>query len=186
MVTLKNTTYTLNKLMSPPLNNRVEGLTEQFVFVFFVLLLIIVLIFLVIKFLTKNTMLSNRLIKHLGGIKLGQKNSIQVIEFGGDIYLVGVGDDVQLIDKIDQIEKINLIKQTLNTNHKSINFLDYKSLFNGLKKNKAEEIIHTENQTNSTFHEVIYEKINNVKKRNEKIDSMLINDKNKDRENEDD
>ncbi|NDI33378.1 flagellar biosynthetic protein FliO [Chengkuizengella sediminis] len=186
MVTLKNTTYTFNKLMPPLLKNPGEGLTEQFLLVFFVLLSIIALIFLVFKFLSKkNTWLSNSLIKHLGGVKLGQKNSIQVIEFGGDIYLIGVGDEVQLIDKIDQIEKINLIKQTLNSNQKSINLVNFKSLFNGLNKKNAEEI-HNENQSSSTFHEVIYEKMNNVKKRNQKIDSMLIKDKNKDRENKDD
>ncbi|MFS1513188.1 flagellar biosynthetic protein FliO [Chengkuizengella sp. SCS-71B] len=185
MATLKNTTYTLNKLMPPLQNTYEEGLTEQFFLVFFMLLFIIALIFLVFKFLSKkNTWMSNSLIKHLGGVKLGQKNSIQVIEFGGDIYLIGVGDEVQLIEKIDQIEKINLIKQTLNSNQKSINLLSFKSIFNSLNKNNEEEI-HKDNHANSTFHEVIYEKMNNVKKRNQKIDSM-INDKNKDRENKND
>ncbi|MDP5273452.1 flagellar biosynthetic protein FliO [Chengkuizengella axinellae] len=190
MITIKNTTKAFMNdlnLGMPPLQTKYgEGLMGEFFLVFFVLLSIIAFIFITFKFLSKKSAwTSNGLIKHLGGVRFSQQKSIQVIEFGGEIYLIGVGEEVQLIDKIDEKEKVEHILGTMNSKSTSINMVNIKDIFSRLKKNKGQEP-HHDHQTNTNFHDVFYEKMNTVKKRNQEISTMFKNDNNKDREKNDD
>lgn len=83
--------------------------------VLFSLLLIIGLLYVVMKVLSrKNRWLSaGGTFRPLGGIPLGPNKSVQMIEIGESIYLVGVGENVQLIDKIVDEEEISRIKSRL-------------------------------------------------------------------------
>ena len=47
---------------------------------------------------------TNRALRSLGGIPLGQNKSLQVVELSGRVYIVGVGDNITLLDKIDEPE----------------------------------------------------------------------------------
>ena len=47
---------------------------------------------------------TNRALRSLGGIPLGQNKSLQVVELSGRVYVVGVGDSITLLDKIDDPE----------------------------------------------------------------------------------
>ena len=73
-----------------------------------VLGLIIALIILLVRFLGKrNRYLSqSHAIRTLGAIGLGPNKSLQVIELGGSIYLVGVGEDISLVDKISNPDEV--------------------------------------------------------------------------------
>jgi flagellar protein FliO/FliZ len=69
----------------------------------FALLLILVLIYLLLKFLNKRNKLSNQVkaLENLGGISVGPSKSIQIVRVGSKIFLVGVGENVQLLEEIE-------------------------------------------------------------------------------------
>lgn len=39
--------------------------------------------------------------KHLGGVPLGKDRSVQLVKLGDQVYVLGVGESIQLIDRID-------------------------------------------------------------------------------------
>lgn len=81
-------------------------LAGSLIWVIVSLAIVIVLIILVIKWLSQRnrTWGTNRSLRSLGGIALGQNNSLQVVEIAGRIYIVGVGESITLIDKLDKPE----------------------------------------------------------------------------------
>ncbi|MBB3109403.1 flagellar protein FliO/FliZ [Paenibacillus phyllosphaerae] len=98
---------------SPVMAN--TNMTGYLIWVIFALLLVTSLIVLVIKFLAqRNRMIgSNRSLRSLGGIPLGQNKSLQVLDLSGRLYVVGVGENISLIDKIDDPEEARSILQSL-------------------------------------------------------------------------
>lgn len=39
--------------------------------------------------------------KHLGGVPLGKDRSVQLVKLGEQVYVLGVGESIQLIDRVD-------------------------------------------------------------------------------------
>src|SRR5690606_26555782 len=79
------------------------------------LAVIVGLIVLLIRFLSKRGkwFQNQKVMNRLAGLQVAQHKSVQLIEVGDAIYVIGVGDDVQLIDKIDQPEQVAAIKRLL-------------------------------------------------------------------------
>ncbi|MCC2249270.1 MAG: flagellar biosynthetic protein FliO [Bacillota bacterium] len=80
-----------------------EPLWVNFIKLFFALALILGLIYLLLKFLKKKNALFNQVksLENLGGISVGQNKSIQIIRVGSKFYLIGVGDNVEMLQEID-------------------------------------------------------------------------------------
>ena len=85
-------------------------------YVIVVLIAIIALIVLLIRFLSRNSRIftSGRGIRLLGGIPLGQNKSLQIVEIAGRIYVLGVGDNVQLIDVIADEKEAERIRRMID------------------------------------------------------------------------
>ncbi|MDT2247325.1 flagellar biosynthetic protein FliO [Paenibacillus larvae] len=49
----------------------------------------------------------------MGGVPLGQNKSIQIVEIGQSLYIVGVGDNIQLLEKVDNPDQVALITAQL-------------------------------------------------------------------------
>ncbi len=83
----------------------------------FALLLVLGLIYLLIKFLGRR----NRLFQHvkglenLGGISVGQNKSIQIIRIGSKLYLIGVGDNVEMLQEITDDQMLEDLLQEEDT-----------------------------------------------------------------------
>lgn len=75
------------------------------------LALIIVLIILLIRFLAARNQFWTRAgaIRHLGGIGVGQHKSVQLVQIGDKLYVIGVGNDIRLLDTIDDEAEIREI-----------------------------------------------------------------------------
>lgn len=88
-----------------------NNLAGSLIWVIISLAIVIVLIIFVIKWLSQRnrTWGTNRSLRSLGGVALGQNNSIQVVEIAGRIYIVGVGEDITLIDKYDDPEQVKSV-----------------------------------------------------------------------------
>ncbi|EGA89027.1 flagella biosynthesis protein FliZ [Planococcus donghaensis MPA1U2] len=76
-------------------------------------LLIVVLIYGLIKFLAarQKNLQPNQAVKLMGGTPLGNNKSLQLIKVGGQIYLIGVGDEVTLIKEFSDAAEITTIEQ---------------------------------------------------------------------------
>jgi len=77
--------------------------------------LVILLIMLLIRFLAARNQFWARsgAIRHLGGIGVGQHKSVQLLQIGGKLYVIGVGNDVRLLEKIDDEREIRDIVASL-------------------------------------------------------------------------
>jgi len=151
--------------------------------VFIVLLVIIGMIILLIRFLAiKNrSYMSNRSVKTLSGVQLGQNKSIQIVEIGRTIYVIGVGDNVQMIDKIDQSEEIEHIKDSLHTNNNVIGSKQFAFLGHWVNKLTGSQRNEEENNNEVSFHEVFNQKMSQVSVRKSKVEEMLREQNEKDR-----
>ncbi len=81
---------------------------------FFALVLVLALIYVLLKFLNKRNKLFSkvRALESLGGVSVGQNKSVQIIRLGDRFYLLGVGDNVDLLQEItDASVKAELQRQ---------------------------------------------------------------------------
>lgn len=82
-----------------------------FMWVIFSLIIVVGLIVVVLKFLAKRQRAigSTRALRLLGGVSLGVNKSMQIVQFSNKIYVLGVGDNIQIIDRIDDEEECETI-----------------------------------------------------------------------------
>lgn len=72
------------------------------------LIFVVALFYGLIKFLNKRNLnfQRNQLVQNLGGLSLGAQKSVQLLQVGKTLYLVGVGEDVQLLREITDPEEV--------------------------------------------------------------------------------
>jgi flagellar protein FliO/FliZ len=73
-----------------------------------VLVIIIGIFFVLIRLLARRNQSAafGRPVRSIGGVPLGQNKSLQIVTIGKSLYIVGVGDNVQLLDKIEDEETV--------------------------------------------------------------------------------
>src|SRR5699024_359573 len=74
----------------------------NFLKMIFALLLVLALIYFILTFMKKRNKLraNSDLLGNLGGISLGTNKSVQLIKVGDKVYLIGVGENVELMKEI--------------------------------------------------------------------------------------
>jgi len=87
-----------------------------FVQMFGALFLVICLIYLLLRFVNKRTrsFRSNRMIQHVGGVPLGANRSVQMVRVGDQLFVLGVGDSIQLIKEITDKGEIERLIEDQN------------------------------------------------------------------------
>ncbi|GEN54134.1 flagellar biosynthetic protein FliO [Halobacillus faecis] len=87
------------------------GLVWNVIKLIFALIFVVALLYGLLKFFNqKNKMFNqNRTMENLGGMNLGPNRSIQAVRIGGQVFILGVGETVQIITEITEEET----KQTL-------------------------------------------------------------------------
>lgn len=154
------------------------------VYVIIVLAVIIGLIILLIRFLgTKNkSWFSNPTIRILGGVGLGPNKTLQVIEVGNSVYLIGVGENINLVDKISDPDEVTSILTALQEEaamHGNRLSPLLSKLVNKLRREQPSQEIELENGT--SFHEVFDSKVRRMSNRKDKMEELLREDNNTDR-----
>lgn len=105
----------------------------------FALLLILLLIYMMLRIMKrKNRLMSDvKVLENLGGISVGSNKSIQIVRVGTRVYMIGVGENVELLQEIEDEEIINdLSNRTENKEREMSSLLE--SFFNR-KNGKTEE-----------------------------------------------
>lgn len=148
--------------------------------VLFFLILIIGFFLLIIKFLSKKKLswMQGRAVKSLGGVPLGPNKSVQIVEIGRSIYVIGVGDNVNLIQRIDDPEEVAIITASLTSDSTGSGQGMQKlgELIGGWTKRKQEPV--REDEMTASFQDVFQAKMKNMSGRKKMIEDLLSqNDK---------
>lgn len=150
--------------------------------VFVVLILIIGLIVILIRFLAhkNNSWFSSRSIRHMGGVGLGQNKSVQIVKVGNSLYVVGVGENVSLIDKIVEQDEIDAIFQAANPDSSlsGKGILSYVSKSLNFRKEKSLPVEDYDPTAASSFQEIFHTKMQQVTERRQQLKD-IIEDTNK-------
>ncbi|WP_088547326.1 flagellar biosynthetic protein FliO [Paenibacillus aquistagni] len=171
------------KLQSP----QVEGYIGNVFTILLSLAVIIVLIVLLIRFLSRKNRLwqGNKSMRTLGGMAVGQNKSLQVVEVGDVVYVLGIGDDVTLIDKISDPEQVANLNVLLRQEHQDPVLPIPAPLKSWLKnvtdRNKKQQEIalrddHEEDHNTANFHELLHAKLERQSDRRARMDQLLNND----------
>ncbi len=138
----------------------------------FYLILIIGIFFLIVKVISQKnkTYLSARSVKSIGGVPLGQNKSVQVVEIGSHLFVLGVGNDVQLLGKIEDPEEIAYIKENIHA-RVTADFAKLGSLGKWVKslRSKPDE----EEELSASFQHVFQQKMQGVTGRKKQIDDLI-------------
>ncbi|MDP4083047.1 MAG: flagellar biosynthetic protein FliO [Bacillota bacterium] len=68
---------------------------------------VVALLYLLLKFINKKSKVykSTQIVENLGGTTLGANRSVQIIKVGSQVFIVGVGENVQLLKEIEDTEE---------------------------------------------------------------------------------
>ncbi|MDN4494255.1 flagellar biosynthetic protein FliO [Ureibacillus aquaedulcis] len=82
----------------------------------FSLVFVLALLLFVLKFLNKKSAnyQQNSMVRNIGGISVGAQKSVQLLHIGDKLYIVGVGDEVQLIKEINDPEEVEQLLEFYN------------------------------------------------------------------------
>ncbi len=91
------------------------GFIELLLRTVIVLSFIIVLIYGLSKWITRrnNAIVSNHFISVISGVNLGQNKSLRLVKVGTSYYLLGVGNDIQLLKEFLSEQETDEINETL-------------------------------------------------------------------------
>jgi flagellar protein FliO/FliZ len=83
----------------------------------FALAVIIALIYVLFRFIGKrsNAFFGRTSIRTLGGCSLGPQKSLQVVQVGSSLYIIGVGENVTLLRCIDNPAEVEALMETLES-----------------------------------------------------------------------
>src|SRR5699024_7725281 len=126
---------------------------------FFALLLVLALIYVVVKLLSNRHKLNNRItsLENLGGISVGNNKSIQIIRVGQSFYLIGVGENIELLKEIVDPDVINILLSSESTADESVSSL-FTSIFHKQKNSKREESNKFKNQFTKELNKIKHQR----------------------------
>lgn len=151
------------------------GAWESFVMIVkicFVLVFVILLFYLIIRVLAKRNQMvgSRQSIRSLGGVPLGQNKSIQIVEIGHCLYLVGVGENIQLLEKIDDPDEVAFLTELLTNKSSNLQFTSFSDWFSKLRNKKSHDL---EEDVTSSYQQVFYDKMQNSMNRKKRFEDIL-------------
>lgn len=131
---------------SPQLDAGAPSFTSLLIRTIIVLALIILLIYGLSKWMTKrnNASQSNSFMQVKSGLNLSQNKSLRLVKVGSSYYLLGIGNDIQLLKEFSSEEEINEIEEMQQQLDETMihsskqRWSDFISVFNRKEKKQAE------------------------------------------------
>ena len=130
----------------------------------FALLFVIALLYGLLRFINKRnrSFQHNQLIHNLGGVGVGQGKSIQLMQIGNSLYLVGIGENINLLKEITDPQEIEELTKLYEDKLGTVQTLPYiMELMNKLTKNKTQK---TKINENPSFNETFQKKLDDIKR----------------------
>lgn len=154
------------------------------------LAVIIVLIVLLIKLLSRKNRIwqMNQSIRTLGGTGLGPNKSLQIVEVGDVVYVLGIGEDITLIDKVsdpEQAERLIASLEGAQSSRTAAWPTSWSELMNRMRAGRKASSNNTKQEdaepSSVSFHEMFHAKLDQLPKRSDQVERLLKDDTNEDR-----
>ncbi|MGZ9584626.1 flagellar biosynthetic protein FliO [Paenibacillus marinisediminis] len=156
------------------------------------LALIVILIVMFIKLLSRKNRLwqMNQSIRLLGGTGIGQNKSLQVVEVGGTVYVLGVGEDITLVDKVSDSEQVALLLLSFEQADRQASAASMPaSLSKWLRRSskkrhnpvRSDDYQQNDEMEQVSFHEMFHSKLEQLPDRQARVERLLDDDIKKDR-----
>lgn len=132
----------------------------EYIKIVLALVFVIGLLLVILKFLNKRNLAyqQNTIIKNIGGLSVGQQKSVQLLHIGNRIYVVGVGEDIQLIKEIESADEVEQLLNQIDQNQKMVTTTPYiAELFKNFSKKDQPKDISNSPKFNDMFSEKLDE-----------------------------
>ncbi|TVX97654.1 flagellar biosynthetic protein FliO [Cohnella terricola] len=178
---------------------RAYGLTEdmpvsslgsvwELIWVLFVLAVIVGLIVLVLRFVAKRNRGwgMNRSLRSLGGFPLGTNKSMQIVEWNGRIYVLGVGDDVTLLEAITEPEIVDalLAEHEINLANSGAGMPEWLRKWTQRNNPQSEELSSQQSGSGISFEKSLENRLRQLSERRQKVGHLLEENRSEDRTDE--
>lgn len=116
----------------------------EYIKMIFALIFVVGLLYFVLRLLNKRSTKyqHTKMMQNLGGISVGSQKSVQLVKVGNSLYLVGVGEDVNMLKEITNEHERNSLIALYN--EKQIQPIQGTPLSKLFKKKKTTEIDDTD------------------------------------------
>jgi len=110
----------------------VEGANTNIFFLLiklvFYTIVVVGLIYLLIRFLSKRQqkLQHHSVFTPIGGTPLGNNKSVQLVKVGDSLYMIGVGDNVNLLKEIEDKEEVERILEQAEEQKSGFSFMNQK------------------------------------------------------------
>ncbi|MET4559172.1 flagellar protein FliO/FliZ [Lysinibacillus parviboronicapiens] len=138
--------------------------TWEYIKMVLALIFVVALFYGLMKFLNKRnlTFQRNQMVQNLGGLSLGAQKSVQLLQVGKSLYLIGVGEDVQLLREITDPQEVEALLALYNERQEYAATSPYiAELFSKFKKKNTHSSTTQQNQ--DSFGELFEKKISEIK-----------------------
>lgn len=128
------------------------------------LVFVIGLLIAVLKFLNKRNLnyQQSSVIRNIGGLSVGAQKSVQLLHIGNRLYVVGVGEDVRLLNEITDPNEIEQIFKIYNDKQSNTSTAPYiAELFAKFKTKRASV---DEQQNGQGFSDILDKRLSEIKK----------------------
>ncbi|MFJ7970810.1 flagellar biosynthetic protein FliO [Psychrobacillus sp. NPDC096389] len=137
----------------------------DYVKMIFALLFVVLLLYGLLRFVNSRnkTFQQNNLIQNLGGVGVSQGKSVQLLQVGNSLFLVGIGEDITLLKEIEDPEekaKLTKIYEEKQDIGKTVPYIT--ELIQRLKENISSK--PTSNEKDPSFNETFQKKLREIKK----------------------
>jgi len=129
------------------------------------LIFVVALFYGLMKFLNKRNLnfQRNQMVQNLGGLSLGAQKSVQLLQVGKTLYLVGVGEDVQLLREITDPEEVEALLALYNERQEFAATSPYIAEVFSKFKRKDSAKVQNEQQKQDSFGNLFEKKLSEIK-----------------------
>ncbi|TFE24417.1 flagellar biosynthetic protein FliO [Cohnella luojiensis] len=155
------------------------------IWVLFVLAIIVGLIVIVLRFLAKRNRGwgMNRSLRSLGGFPLGTNKSMQIVEWNGRIYVLGIGDDVRLLESITDPEAVAalLAEHDSNTAHTGAVMPEWLRKLTQRNNPQNDDMASKSSGNNASFEQTLENRLRQLSERRQRVEQLLEESRSGDR-----
>lgn len=147
-------------------SNGVSVTIWDYIKMIFALLFVVLLLYGLLRFVNNRnkTFQHNQLIQNLGGVGVSQGKSVQLLQVGNSLYLIGIGEDITLLKEITdpaEMEKLTKIYEEKHDTGRAVPYV--LELFKRLKANVSTQVKSNEKKDPS-FNETFQKRLQEIKK----------------------
>ncbi|HLR10733.1 MAG TPA: flagellar biosynthetic protein FliO [Sporosarcina sp.] len=159
------------------------GLTAwDYIKTFFALIFVVGLLLFLLKWINQKNrhVQKNRMMQNLGGLSLGQQRSVQLVLIGKTYYILGVGEDIQLLKEVTDAEEIELLLRMVEQETQSPMVSPIEKYFQEIKarlkgQNKSNQ------ETEEPFAKLFQHQLNDLKEeRQQQLERLSKKEQHKD------